>query len=164
MRILSYFAGIDPAAAVVVDGRVAAYVEEERLIRYKHAPGVFPIRSVKACLKLAGLGLGDVDLIVQGWDAPRYGSGAMASFYERVNERYPPGRRDAAVAAKELRGLRARGATRRSRGRPRPGVRRASGRDPPPGVLPPPPHARRRGLLPLAVRRGARAFGGRLGR
>lgn len=90
MRILSYFAGIDPAAAVVVDGRVAAYVEEERLIRYKHAPGVFPIRSVKACLKLAGLGLGDVDLIVQGWDAPRYGSGAMASFYERVNERYPP--------------------------------------------------------------------------
>jgi hypothetical protein len=33
IRILSYFHGIDPAAAIVVDGSVVAYVEEERLLR-----------------------------------------------------------------------------------------------------------------------------------
>ncbi|HEU4321604.1 MAG TPA: hypothetical protein VFS21_00510 [Roseiflexaceae bacterium] len=30
--------GHDPAAALVVDGRLAAAVEEERLCRVKHAP------------------------------------------------------------------------------------------------------------------------------
>jgi carbamoyltransferase len=90
MRILGYFHGIDPAAAVVVDGEVVAYAEEERLIRYKHAPNLFPIRSIKNCLDLAGLKLGDIDCAVYGWDAPRYGGGGMARFYETVNARYPP--------------------------------------------------------------------------
>jgi len=57
MRILSYFHGIDPAAAIVVDGSVVAYVEEERLLRYKHAPNVFPVRAIKSCLDLSGLTL-----------------------------------------------------------------------------------------------------------
>jgi carbamoyltransferase len=87
---LGYFHGIDPAAAVVVDGRIEAYVEEERLRRYKHAAGLFPIRSIEACLRLSGVELGDVDNAVFGWDAPRYGSGAMARFYEDVNRSYPP--------------------------------------------------------------------------
>ena len=52
--ILSYFHGIDPAAALLADGEVLAYAEEERLIRHKHAPHVFPLRSIKACLELAG--------------------------------------------------------------------------------------------------------------
>ena len=89
-RILSYFHGIDPAAALVVDGRVVAYAEEERLLRYKHAPGVFPLRSIKSCLDLAGLRLGDVDCAVYGWDAPRYGNGDMGRFYESVNHCHPP--------------------------------------------------------------------------
>ena len=81
MRILSYFHGIDPAAAIIVDGEVAAYVEEERLLRYKHAPNLFPIRSIQACLDLAGLRLGDLDCAVYGWDAPRYEGGGMAEFH-----------------------------------------------------------------------------------
>jgi len=90
VRILSYFHGIDPAAALIEDGRVVAYIEEERLLRNKHAANLFPIRSIEACLKLGGAGLGDIDAIVYGWDAPRYGSGAMAKFYDEVNVRFPP--------------------------------------------------------------------------
>lgn len=90
MNILGYFHGIDPAAAIIMDGRVAAYVEEERLIRVKHAPGMFPIRSIESCLKLTGLELSDVDCAVYGWDAPRYSNGEIAAFYEQANKRHPP--------------------------------------------------------------------------
>jgi carbamoyltransferase len=90
MRLLSYFHGIDPAAALVEDGRVVAYVEEERLLRNKHAANIFPIRSIEACLKLGGVTLADVDGFVYGWDAPRYASGEMARFYEEVNAKFPP--------------------------------------------------------------------------
>ena len=90
MNVLGYFHGIDPAAALIVDGRVVAYVEEERLIRNKHAADVFPIRSLQSCLDLGGLALPDVDCAVYGWDAPAYGSGAMASFYEELNRRHVP--------------------------------------------------------------------------
>ena len=90
MKILSYFHGIDPAAALIVDGKVVAYIEEERLLRNKHAPNIFPTRSIEACLKLGGITLADVDCAVYGWDAPRYGSGDMARFYQELNRRYPP--------------------------------------------------------------------------
>jgi carbamoyltransferase len=90
MNIISYFSGIDPAAALIRDGRVIAYVEEERLIRYKHAPNVFPVRSIQSCLEIGGIALSDVDCFVYGWDAPRYGGGDMARFYDEVNERWPP--------------------------------------------------------------------------
>jgi carbamoyltransferase len=90
MRLLSYFHGIDPAAALIDNGRIVAYVEEERLLRNKHAANLFPIRSIEACLSLGRVGLGDVDAIVYGWDAPRYGSGDMARFYDEINRRYPP--------------------------------------------------------------------------
>jgi len=90
MRLLSYFHGIDPAAALIDGGRVVAYVEEERLLRNKHAANLFPIRSIETCLELGGVELGQVDAIVYGWDAPRYGSGEMTRFYEQLNARHPP--------------------------------------------------------------------------
>ena len=90
MRLLSYFHGIDPAAALIHDGRVVAFIEEERLMRDKHAPNRFPIRSMEACLALGKLTLADIDAIVYGWDAPRYGSGDMARFYDQLNARHPP--------------------------------------------------------------------------
>ena len=90
MRVLSYFHGIDPAAALIADGRVLAYVEEERLVRNKHAANIFPSKSIQACLDLGGIGLADVDCAVYGWDAHRYGSGEMARFYCDLNRRYPP--------------------------------------------------------------------------
>jgi carbamoyltransferase len=102
MRLLSYFHGIDPAAALIEDGRVVAYVEEERLLRNKHAANLFPIRSIEACLRLGGIGLGELDAIVYGWDAPRYGSGDMARFYDKVNAQFPP---DAATRSWQQRNL-----------------------------------------------------------
>ena len=90
MRLLGYFHGIDPAAALIDDGHVVAYVEEERLLRNKHAANLFPIRSIDTCLALGRVGLGDLDAIVYGWDAPRYGSGDMARFYDEINRHHPP--------------------------------------------------------------------------
>ena len=38
------YSGADPNAALVVDGQVAAAVEEERFVREKHASGRFPAK------------------------------------------------------------------------------------------------------------------------
>ena len=85
MVIIGYFGGIDPAACLLRNGVIESYVEEERLLRYKHAPNIFPIRSIDFCLKQAGLELEDVDCIAYGWDIPRYTDGRMGAFYQRVN-------------------------------------------------------------------------------
>jgi len=50
----------DASAALVVDGRLVAAVEEERFTRIKHWAG-FPRESVLSCLRIAGLGPRDVD-------------------------------------------------------------------------------------------------------
>lgn len=50
----------DASAALVVDGRLVAAVEEERFNRVKHWAG-FPSRSIKYCLDFAGIDIGDVD-------------------------------------------------------------------------------------------------------
>ncbi len=89
MNIIGYFQGIDPAACLVRDGELAAYIEEERLVRYKHAPGLFPVRAVEACLQQAGLTLADVDAFAYGWDVPRYTGGTMRAFYDRLNAQAP---------------------------------------------------------------------------
>jgi carbamoyltransferase len=90
MNIVGYFHGIDPAACLVRDGELVAFCEEERLIRYKHAPNMFPTRSIEYCLKSAGIGLRDVDAFAYGWDAAAYSDGRMASFYEKANAAHPP--------------------------------------------------------------------------
>jgi carbamoyltransferase len=50
------------SAAVVVDGRLVAAVEEERLNRVKYAAGL-PVRAIRFCLDQAGARLSDVDHI-----------------------------------------------------------------------------------------------------
>ena len=46
----------DSSAALVVDGKLIAAVEEERFRRIKHWAG-FPTESIRCCLKEAGVGL-----------------------------------------------------------------------------------------------------------
>jgi len=60
---LSQVSPHDPSAAVLVDGRVAACVEQERLSRRKHAIGERATSAAAACLEMAGLSMGDVDLV-----------------------------------------------------------------------------------------------------
>ncbi len=50
------------SAAIVVDGRLVAAVEEERLNRVKYAAGL-PARAIQFCLDAAGAKLADVDHI-----------------------------------------------------------------------------------------------------
>jgi carbamoyltransferase len=90
MKIIGFFQGVDPAACLLDDGRLVAYIEEERLLRYKHATEIFPIRSIDYCLKAGGIRLDDVDCIAYGWDIPRYTNGSMREFFTRVNREYPP--------------------------------------------------------------------------
>src|SRR5262249_10193355 len=90
MRLLSYFHGVDPAAALVDDGRVIAYVEEERLVRIRHAGHLFPIRSIDACLQLGRVRPAELDAIIHASDGARYASGDMMRFYDELNVRFPP--------------------------------------------------------------------------
>ncbi len=50
----------DASAAVVVDGKLIAAVEEERYNRVKHWAG-FPAESIRYCLEQAGVKMADVD-------------------------------------------------------------------------------------------------------
>jgi carbamoyltransferase len=43
---------------------VVAAAEEERFTRVKHAPGCLPTMAIARCLNTAGIGLGDVDVVV----------------------------------------------------------------------------------------------------
>jgi len=65
----------DPAAALVVDGRVVAAAEEERFSRRKHGKRPVPFSAWELpelaaawCLKEAGLEPGDLDAIAYSYD------------------------------------------------------------------------------------------------
>jgi len=57
--------GHDSGAALLVDGRLVAAVEEERLSRRKHDPD-FPRRSIDYCLKAGQVSQRDVDYVALG--------------------------------------------------------------------------------------------------
>jgi len=57
----------DPSAAILVDGKVVAAVEEERFLRKKHASNEVPVNAVRYCLETAGLGPDDIDLVAFPW-------------------------------------------------------------------------------------------------
>jgi carbamoyltransferase len=57
----------DSSAAIFVDGKMIAAIEEERFRRVKHWAG-FPSMAIEFCLKEAGVSLKDVDHIAIGRD------------------------------------------------------------------------------------------------
>jgi carbamoyltransferase len=63
MRVLGISAFYhDSAAALVQDGDILAAAQEERFTRKKHDAG-FPAEAVKYCLKAAGLGIDQIDVV-----------------------------------------------------------------------------------------------------
>ena len=52
----------DSAAALVIDGRIAAAAQEERFTRRKHDPG-FPQHAIRACLDTAGIAPDRIDQV-----------------------------------------------------------------------------------------------------
>jgi len=77
----------DPAACLLRDGKIIAFVEEERLIRVKHADGYFPINAINYCLKTGNITMHDVDYISIGWDVNEYIE-KIPRFYEELRETY----------------------------------------------------------------------------
>ncbi|SEN75478.1 carbamoyltransferase [Nonomuraea pusilla] len=69
----------DSSAALVADGRIVAFAEEERFTRVKH-DGRFPAEAVRYCLREAGITLGDVDHVAYYWQAPRETLHALRHF------------------------------------------------------------------------------------
>ncbi len=53
----------DPSAALYIDGKLIVAVEEERLVRDKHAKNRMPYESAKFCLEQAGITPADVDVV-----------------------------------------------------------------------------------------------------
>ena len=78
------YEGADPAAALIRDGTIIAFAEEERFIREKHSLNVFPSRATTFCLEQAGLSLREVDVIAVGWDAYRFDDGSMDDHYGEI--------------------------------------------------------------------------------
>lgn len=73
MNVLGIFAiGMNPAACLISDGKLIAFVEEERFTRLKTSKGMFPSRAVAYCMSKAKLSLNDIDSIAFGWDAHKY--------------------------------------------------------------------------------------------
>src|SRR4051812_14377660 len=65
----------DPAAALVVDGRIVAAAEEERFSRRKHGKSPVPFstwelpeHAIEFCLDEAGLGAQDIDAVGYSYD------------------------------------------------------------------------------------------------
>lgn len=61
---IGLFGGHDPSAAIFDGSNLLYAVEEERLIRKKHAIECFPSRTINACLKHAQIDLADLKKIV----------------------------------------------------------------------------------------------------
>lgn len=79
----------NPAACVLRDGQLVAFIEEERLTRLKSSHGLFPSHSAKACLQMAGIrSLDQVDAIAWGWDAHKYPL-RMLGFFARAYLAHP---------------------------------------------------------------------------
>lgn len=64
--------GENPAACLLQDGKMVAFVAEERLTRLKGSHGMFPSKAVEYCLSYAKLNLSDISRIAFGWDARKY--------------------------------------------------------------------------------------------
>jgi len=57
----------DSSAALLVDGKLVAAVEEERFTRKKHATDQLPLQSVQYCLQSAGLRPEDIEHVAFAW-------------------------------------------------------------------------------------------------
>lgn len=65
----------DPAATIVADGRVVAFVEQERLSRDKHGIGQLPRDAVATVLRQAAavdIRPRDIDRVSYGWDLQKF--------------------------------------------------------------------------------------------
>lgn len=77
-------APVDPSVAVVVDGELVSYVEEERLLRDKHASHRYPRLALRWALAEAGLRLDQVAAVAVPWDTEAFADGRIRAFYDTM--------------------------------------------------------------------------------
>ena len=79
----------DPSIAIVSDGRILACAEEERFIRLKHAPRIYPLQALKYCMDHVGAKFGDIAAIAVGFNLPAYTDGTIENFFADMREQWP---------------------------------------------------------------------------
>lgn len=92
---MAYFLGLfgygpNPSAALVEDGRIVAFAEEERFNRIKTAPTHLPVSALLYCLREGKCDIGTLAGIGFGWECDRYVD-TMPRFYDEVRAAYPDG-------------------------------------------------------------------------
>lgn len=94
MKVLGISSPIsfNPAACLYRDGRLIAAVEEERLIRYKQAPHLAPLKAIAHVLSEGGMEIEDIDLVAVGHGGPHGSFGRV--LLEFLRGRNPISRRD----------------------------------------------------------------------
>ena len=95
MNILGISGGLghDSSAALVINGELVSYAEEERFVRQKHAPCIPPVYSVLHCLNQSGMEMNEIDYIALSWDPEKvadlsleYSLGIHPVFYKGLPE------------------------------------------------------------------------------
>jgi carbamoyltransferase len=84
LNILGIWDGHDAGAALLVDGRVAVAINEERLTRRKLEIH-FPVRSIAACLECAGLAPRQIDVVAASTTDP---AKTLGRWVPSTKERY----------------------------------------------------------------------------
>lgn len=63
--------GHDASACLLINSKIASFVEEERFIRKRYAYDVFPVNAIKYCLEENKISLQDINCIAFGWNMPK---------------------------------------------------------------------------------------------
>ena len=80
----------EPAAAVIIDGKIAAVCEEERYLRIKGCYGMLPGMAIAACLRDAGITMQDVDLVATPGSTYHQFDDIVASYLRHNFGHVPP--------------------------------------------------------------------------
>ena len=106
MRILGIHSFThDSSAAVVADGRLLAFTEEERISRVKGDPS-FPAGAILACLKESGLSAKEIDAVVLPF-RPGVGAAKRLAYLARRPVAFIPRASDLVRKGRRIMGVRA---------------------------------------------------------
>ncbi len=74
----------DPAACILVNGKLVAAAEEERFSRRKHASGEYPLNAIAFCLKEAGLQPSDIQAVAHPASPEAYDRHKWPYFFRSI--------------------------------------------------------------------------------
>lgn len=63
--------GHDASACLLINNKIASFVEEERFIRKRYAYNTFPVNAIRYCLEENKISFQDINCIAFGWNMPK---------------------------------------------------------------------------------------------